>query len=728
MAGRVQVDAPRGNAQLGVYAQPVNTSVIAKQPDKNTELEQLARALQDIQPSINQAIDSEYARADKRDSQQAINDLVSGVDPQQDASHTYLRVYQEQKGRVTGLNEFNQELMNAYENSGLTGSDDPQAFKDFSAKFQQDYMTRHKDANPDFMSGLTPVVQQSMQNLSMHHGSVLAQNVMNGHIQNYQDELTTAIRSMHAAGSSPEEIGAVVNQINDRFLPVFGGTKINELATGAIAETAMSLDSTDALAVMDYVKGGSAPLSKTRNAMVAIERAADQIHSKQVQKDNEEYQLHQRQKQERQDEGMTAITDAIINDPGHVPMELVRKYSDVPGLFDHALSLHGAVNREAQRASPEDTAYAWQTFLANPSNETLNDLIKRGYFKDPSDVKQAAGMAVKASADDGYKQGLSDTSFRDARSLVEKALTEDGNLKSEASTYMNLMDREYLTWLGSEDYQKATPMQRLLKIQEIQTTVLQAAGVIDGKSPQPQQPQQQQQQQAAPGLVPGISTEADLNRMLQELRTPGTKNPLTEAIQQQKIDTPEKMKQFLDSQKELLRVKQEKTQAQGNTFGGNLGGLLDIIAGGESGGKYNIINGAPSGDQPELTSMTIAQVLDYQRNWLNQGHDSTAAGRYQFVHKTLKGLVQKHSIPMDETFSPGMQDALAILLMADSGLDSYLKGRIDSNQFAYKLATQWAALPKDASGRGVYDGYKGNRAGIKWGPYLRQVQALRNYS
>ena len=76
-----------------------------------------------------------------------------------------------------------------------------------------------------------------------------------------------------------------------------------------------------------------------------------------------------------------------------------------------------------------------------------------------------------------------------------------------------------------------------------------------------------------------------------------------------------------------------------------------------------------------LTQMTIGQILqegDPRFNTLTTKQFEAAGGihavgRYQIINSTLKGLVQRHNIPLDTVFSPEVQDFLALSLLNSGG-------------------------------------------------------------
>lgn len=143
------------------------------------------------------------------------------------------------------------------------------------------------------------------------------------------------------------------------------------------------------------------------------------------------------------------------------------------------------------------------------------------------------------------------------------------------------------------------------------------------------------------------------------------------------------------------------------------GELLDFIASKESGGDYNAVYG--QGSVPGLSDMTIAQVLDYQKQLLAQGQKSSAVGRYQFIRSSLAEEAKAAGIDINkEKFTPEMQDKLILnRLKRIRGLDKFRKGEITPQQFAENLSMEFASLPSPIKGGGTksfYEGIAGNKA------------------
>lgn len=122
---------------------------------------------------------------------------------------------------------------------------------------------------------------------------------------------------------------------------------------------------------------------------------------------------------------------------------------------------------------------------------------------------------------------------------------------------------------------------------------------------------------------------------------------------------------------------------------------LDAIAPNESGAfGYDAVNQGGSADgkralgfsgrysemptaryKMPLTNMTLGQILqegDPRFDTLNTEQFQAsggihAVGRYQFVHDTLRGLIERHNLPLNAKFTPQLQDYLAISLNNSSG-------------------------------------------------------------
>lgn len=151
--------------------------------------------------------------------------------------------------------------------------------------------------------------------------------------------------------------------------------------------------------------------------------------------------------------------------------------------------------------------------------------------------------------------------------------------------------------------------------------------------------------------------------------------------------------------------------------------FLDFVAWPESRGRYGAIYGDMECSDPDLTGMTVSDVLAWQ-----DGRRFSAAGRYQIIRKTLLSLVETCALSGRERYDAPLQDRLATELLRRRGLDAYLAGRMGPAPFAQSVAREWAALPgvlPPHFARSVYAGDGINRALVGVGEYLAAVRALR---
>ena len=150
--------------------------------------------------------------------------------------------------------------------------------------------------------------------------------------------------------------------------------------------------------------------------------------------------------------------------------------------------------------------------------------------------------------------------------------------------------------------------------------------------------------------------------------------------------------------------------------------ILDVIAKHESGGDYNIAFG---GKKAAFTSMTINEVLEWQKDYKAGGAKSTAVGRYQFLGTTLGELKDKLKLSGDEIFDENMQDRLALCLLDRRGYSDFLSGRKSENDFMLAISKEWASLPRDLGGLSYYHGDGLNRAHTKPEEVLGALEQIK---
>ena len=164
--------------------------------------------------------------------------------------------------------------------------------------------------------------------------------------------------------------------------------------------------------------------------------------------------------------------------------------------------------------------------------------------------------------------------------------------------------------------------------------------------------------------------------------------------------------------------------------------LLSFIGKLEAPRGYNTIYGNHQDELPRpITEMTLNEVLAAQKEWRAKWKNS-AAGRYQFIPKTLAGLKTELGLTGDETFNPALQDRLAMVLLKRRGFDRYMAGKISHLAFGNSLAMEWASLPlltaakrgkaQLARGQSYYAGVAGNKSLTDADEFERVLLGLRS--
>lgn len=156
--------------------------------------------------------------------------------------------------------------------------------------------------------------------------------------------------------------------------------------------------------------------------------------------------------------------------------------------------------------------------------------------------------------------------------------------------------------------------------------------------------------------------------------------------------------------------------------------LLTLIRRLEAKGNYDIVySGIPKAQRPaKLTTMTVGEVMAWQDKVVKAGAESSAAGAYQIIRKTLRTLVTQGFSPSD-TFNARTQDAMATQLLMGRGLARYMRGEVSAEWFANEVAKEWASLPLVSGknvGKSYYDGDGLNHALCKPEEYLAAVKAV----
>lgn len=134
--------------------------------------------------------------------------------------------------------------------------------------------------------------------------------------------------------------------------------------------------------------------------------------------------------------------------------------------------------------------------------------------------------------------------------------------------------------------------------------------------------------------------------------------------------------------------------------------ILEFIRQTETGHRgqmaYETIFRHKQGELPRpITQMTMSEFREEQKRFYRR-FGSSASGAYQFMYKTLGGLIKELDIDMTEKFDADLQDQLAMVLLERRGYGAFLDGRISVTAFAKNLAKEWASFPVLRNTKGAH--------------------------
>ena len=180
------------------------------------------------------------------------------------------------------------------------------------------------------------------------------------------------------------------------------------------------------------------------------------------------------------------------------------------------------------------------------------------------------------------------------------------------------------------------------------------------------------------------------------------------AYTQEKKDLEAKHKRIISgsqvgsiSEKDKEEARKTKKQIQQQNL--NDVGVFGLIGQLESRSDYNTMAGGEN--KKQLTSMTINEVLQYQNS---RGTNMKAAGKWQIMPNTLRGLKKSMNLTGDELFTPEMQDRMAFELAMNRKGYRQFANATGAEKLALMgaaqndLAKEWASMPMANDAEGMH--------------------------
>jgi len=111
----------------------------------------------------------------------------------------------------------------------------------------------------------------------------------------------------------------------------------------------------------------------------------------------------------------------------------------------------------------------------------------------------------------------------------------------------------------------------------------------------------------------------------------------------------------------------------------------------------------------------------------NKDNDGGAAGAGQIKKSTMQLLLNNKILSRDDKFTPEVQDRAHLFLLQNRGLNDFLSGQIDLNEYGHRLSKEYASLPSmkgKTPDMSYYEGEAKNSARVKPAEINAQLSAL----
>jgi hypothetical protein len=138
------------------------------------------------------------------------------------------------------------------------------------------------------------------------------------------------------------------------------------------------------------------------------------------------------------------------------------------------------------------------------------------------------------------------------------------------------------------------------------------------------------------------------------------------------------------------------------------------------GADFNTLFG---GSKVILEEKTVAEVQQLQRAH-GKKTGSSATGAYQVMRKTLSDLIDQGVVDPDEPFTEDVQNRIGMALLKRRGYDEWKSGKLTTEEFADRLALEWAALP-NSQGKSAHEGKMGNKARVPRAELVEMLEGLK---
>lgn len=321
---RPQVGDLAGPVPLQPVATPVDTyhtPLVPRPRPQDAELGDVAKALQDIQPSLarfntdqmqlNMEQGAALAAKNKLQFKEAVEKGV--INPGQ---NPWLAKGYKQQILQVQAHDYDSALRLAWTKSGVSESDNPAEFKQFVQGFSQSYVDKMDLKNdPTFAQTFVPDMMKSQANLLQQHTAYQEQRIVEKAKDATYRNIQSLIDGQHLY-TSPENLQAAIkNNVDNMVASGLPGGEANKLTVDAIRDKAKAdMDP----AILDLMKGlntGNGDLGKTAYAQEQHRAASLEIFEKQRMMASFEWENRERAKKKIGEDGMIEGATRLGQDP-----------------------------------------------------------------------------------------------------------------------------------------------------------------------------------------------------------------------------------------------------------------------------------------------------------------------------------------------------------------------------------------------------------------------------
>ncbi|SKA17795.1 hypothetical protein SAMN02745126_04007 [Enhydrobacter aerosaccus] len=468
----------------GVSARPVPVALPGVVNPDTSASQALLRAL-DIGAGNLDGFGKEYLKDSReeefklgqmkaQESQEKFADAqAKGIIPQ-GANPWFIKGYQNQDGRVTGMDDYYNQMQSAYLQSPAKSSDDPAVFQKFMQDFKKQYMaTLPADRTADWWDGFRQSSGLADERMAREHANNITQAVIAKQETNTGAEINAILNTTGDPKVAAERINALGEKMRLEGMP---DQSFANVAAQAIIAKAKGDGNASYLAALDNVKtggpGSSATLAsnpRVQDARVSTNRwLIDKARGDQEfawAADNHRYQMevvrpraeaafkheqeswaHQSATWDRQTKGLSLLTQiqtATISDPASAyatTRPLLEKLAEVdPTAVSSATSFVASyingTNEVAASAEAPVLADLRNQIISSAGNplgqleamKSINDAVANKKINARSSNDLFAMAQHMASYDPSLVRKINSPEMNDLKSSVKSMLTKKEN-------------------------------------------------------------------------------------------------------------------------------------------------------------------------------------------------------------------------------------------------------------------------------------------------------------